>query len=465
VPIDYMVYTQAIFSGIMPKNAYCWRTDNNDSKEGFPISYRILILSLFWALSAVCANAAVQPSSVNLSVVASATDLAAIVNQSLPKEVYKGQGGLGTSVTVLRTGPVVVTASDNYLYFTLPIQLTFSYAIYESLPLKAGLRFKARVDVAPDWRLKTELYYIGLSDGLAESFKVGPLSLKPRSLVENISQPIQRVLAPIIDKKVNDTVQLKAKVAPLWQYAFNPTLVNKEFSAWLKLTPESIVMSPLLAANNQIQLCIGLITGAEITVGPKPAAVPTKALPPVTHLPAFDKNFHVQLAADIFFADLTNALKPALLDKTFGEDKKITIKDFELKGEDGRLVVALTTTGDFEGQLMVLAKPIFNPQNNSLTFENVDFDTKNAGWLIGAGSWLFSSKIRSTIKSKLDTAVVEQLEKARLKVSSALNSVQISDHVRMSGTVSKLSLGEANVLSDRLSVQVVAQGESKVNLK
>ena len=423
------------------------------------------MLSLFFSLGAVRAFAAVQPSSVNLNVVASTQDLTAIVNQSLPKEIYKGQGGLGTSVTVLRTGPAVVTASDNFLYLTLPVQLTFRYSMFESYPLKAGLKFKARVQVTPDWRLKTELYYTGLSDGLAESFKVGPLSLKPKSMVEYVSQPVQRLLAPIIDNKVNDAVQLRAKLSPLWQNAFNPILVSKDFSAWLKLTPSKIVMSPLSAANNQIQLSIGLITGAEITVGPKPAAAPAKALPPVQQLSAFDKNFHVQLATDIFFADLTGALKPVLLDKTFGEEKKITIKGFELRGEEGRLVVALTATGDFNGQLLVQAKPTYNARDNSLTFENVDFDTKNAGWLIGAGSWLFSSKIRNTIKAKLDTAVMEQLEKARLKASSALAFVQIGDHARLSGAVKSLSLGEASVLDDRLSLQVVAQGETSLNLK
>jgi hypothetical protein len=437
-----------------------------NSKEGLAIFYRILTLSLFLSLSAVGALAAVQPSSsVNLSIVASTTDLAAIVNQSLPKELYKGQGGLGTSVTVLRTGPVVVSASDNYLYLTLPVQLTFNYAMYQSPPLKAGLKFKARMNVTPDWRLKTELYFIGLSDGLAETFKVGPLSLKPRSMVESISQPVQRLLAPIIDNKVNDAVQLKAKISPLWQNAFNPMLVSKEFSTWLKLTPEKIVMSPLLAANNRIQLSIGLITGAEITVGPKPAAAPATPLQSVQQMPAFDKNFHVQLGADIFFADLTNALKPVLLDKTFGEDKKITIRGFELKGEQGRLVVVLSTTGDFEGQLIVQAKPTYNAQNNSLTFENVDFDTKNAGWLMSAGSWLFSSTIRSTIKSKLDTAIMEQLEQSRLKATTTLSSIQLTDHVKLSGAVKSLSLGEANVLDDRLSLQVVAQGEASVNLK
>ncbi len=252
------------------------------------------------------------PSSINLSVESSAADLAAIINQSLPKELYKGQGGLGTSVTVRRTGPVVVTASDNFVYLTLPVQLTFSNAFYESYPLRAGLRFKAKVNVTPDWRLRTELYYTGMSDNLADTFKLGPLSMNPKSLVENITQPVQKLLEPIIDSKINDSVQLRARIAPLWQKAFSPTLVSKEFSAWLKLTPEKIVMTPLYAANNRIRMSIGVITGAEIIVGPKPAAAPVKALPPVQQFPAFDKSFHIRLATDIFFADLVSCAEPGI---------------------------------------------------------------------------------------------------------------------------------------------------------
>jgi hypothetical protein len=420
---------------------------------------------LFLSLSTVSASAAVPPSSVNLSVETTAADLAAIINRSLPKELYKGEGGLGTSVTVLRTGPMAVTAADNLVYLTLPVQLTFSNFAYESYPLRAGLRFKAKFDVTPEWRIKTELYYTGLAENLADTFKLGPLSLKPKSMVENITQPVQRLLAPIVDAKINDSVQLRAKVAPLWQNAFSPKLVSKEFSTWLKLVPEKIVMSPLITANNRILLSIGVITAAEVTVGPKPAAAPVKPLPPVQHLPAFDKSFHVRLVADIYFADLAAALNPVLLDKTFGSDRKITVKSINLKGEEGRLVVVLTATGDFDGELTLLAKPVYNPGNKTLTFEDVDFDTRNAGWLATAGSWLFSSTIRSAIKEKLDSAVVEQLEKARLKASSALSSVQIGEHARLTGAVDSLSLGEATVLSDRLSVNVIARGESRVSLK
>jgi hypothetical protein len=426
---------------------------------------RILLTLLLLAFLAVDASAAVPASSINLGVQASTADLATIINQSLPKDLYKGQGVLGTSVTVLRTGPVAVTAADNYVYLAVPVQLTFKYALYESSPLRATLRFKAKVDVTPDWRLKTELYYTGLSDNLADTFKIGPVSLKPKSAVDNISQPVQRLLAPIIDRKINDAVQLQAKVAPLWQSAFAPKLVSKEFSAWLKLTPERIVMSPLLAARNQIQLSIGVITGAEITVGPQPVAVPAKALPPVQQLPSFDKAFHVHLPTEIFFADLVTALNPVLVDKTFGEDKKITVKHVNVKGADGRLVVVLDVTGAIDGEITVLAKPVCNPQSNSVTFEDVDFDTRHTGLLVTAGSWLFSSKIQSTIKSKLDTAVVEQLEKAKGKASSALSSVQLSEHVKLSGAVKSLSVGQTAVHNDHLFVHVTAEGDSTVSLK
>lgn len=410
-------------------------------------------------------SAAVPPSSINLSVEASAADLATIINQSLPKQLYTGQGGMGTAVTVLRGGLVTVTASDNFIHLTLPVQLILSNAVYESYPLRAGLRFKVKVNVTPDWRLKTELYYTGLSDNLADTFKLGPLSVKPKSMVENITQPVQKLLAPIIDRKVNDVIQLRTKIAPLWRNAFSPTLLSKEFCTWLKLTPEKIVMSPLMTVSNTIRLSMGVITGAEVTIGPKPAAAPVKPLPPVQHFSTFDKSFHIQLASDIFMADLVTALNPLLLDKTFGEDKKITIKNFNLRGEDGRLVVDLNATGDFNGALTLFAKPVYNAQNNSLTFENIDFDTRQAGWIVSAGSWLFKSSIRGVIKTKLDTTVVEQLEQVRLKASTLLSCVQVSDHVKLAGAVKSLSIGEATVLSDRLSVRVIAQGESHVRLQ
>lgn len=422
----------------------------------------LLCILLFCSAPAL---ASVPPSVINLSVETTAVDLAAIVNRTLPQELYKGQGGLGTSLRVQRNGQVMVSAADGFIFVTVPVQLTFSYGFYESSPMRVGLKFKVRVDVTPDWRLRADLHFIGLSDALPETLRLGPLVLKPKGVVEIISLPVQRLLAPVVDTRLNNLVQLPTRVSSFWQQAFTPVLVSKEYGVWLKLNPERIVISPLYAYTNQIKLSVGVISGVEVVVGPPPAAAPLRPLPPAQLVNSFDRQFHLQLASDIFLHDLSAVLQPVLLNKTFGDDKKVTVKQFSLKGEDGRLVVTLTTTGDFDGELTVLAKPVHDAKNNRLTFEQVDFDTRNAGWLISAGSWLFSSSVRSTIKNKLDGAVVEQLEKARQQATAAISTLRVADRLHLVGAVQTLALGEATVLTDRISVQVIASGEVGAVLK
>jgi hypothetical protein len=427
--------------------------------------FRYILPIIFLLFTALPATAGAPPSTLNLSITATAADLAALINRSLPNKLYEGQGMLGTTVTVTRTGPVGSTAADDYINLYVPVQLVFSNAFSQSYPLPAGLRFKARLQVTADWRIVTELYYTGLSEGLVDTIKLGPLSLKPKGAVEGITQPVQRYLAPIIDAKVNDAVRLREKVAPLWAGAFAPTLVSREFSTWLKLTPERIAMSPIRAADNQVRLALGVIAGAELIVGPKPEGTPPRPLPPVKITPTLDREFHLQLGVEIRFADLVTALQPVLIDKTFGTDSKVTVKSFSLKGSEGRLVVTLNTTGAFEGELTILARPVYNPAQNNLTFEEVDFDTRDAGWLVTTGSWLFGSGIRGTIKEKLDGAVAEQLAAARQKAGAALAAVRLAERVTLSGTISKLSPGAATVFDDRLTLQVTARGETGITLK
>ena len=427
----------------------------------------ISLLAVFLLSLTICeaAGNGVQSSTINLQVETSTADLGNILTRSIKKDLYRGEGSFGTSVEILRTGAVAATASNDFVYLTIPVQLTFGYGMFTTGPIKTDLRFKTKVNVTPDWLLKTELYFIGLSDGLTDTLRLGMVTLNLRSLVESVMQPVQKLLAPIIDNKLNETVKLRDKIAPLWRDAFTPVLIDNKFNAWLKMSPEKIVMSPLSATNNRLRVSIGLITTAEIVVGPKPTSTPARPLPKLQQLANFDNQFHIQLGTIIYFTDLVTALNPILINQTFGDDKKITIRSFSLKSDDGRLVIELAATGDFDGELTLVAKPVYNPQNNSLTFDNIEFDTRNAGLVVGVGGWLFNSTIRDAIKEKLNATIVAQLESARHKASAALARIQLADHVELSGTVKSLRLGEAIVATDRLSLQVTAQGESGIILK
>lgn len=427
---------------------------------------RQLFISLLLLLVSSSSFAAMPSSSVNLTIETTATELAGLINRSLPQEIYKGGGGSGApSVKVVRNGSAQLSAADDFIYITLPVQLTTGFALYESYPLKLSLKFKLKVSITPDWQLKSELYYVGLSEGLIENIRLGPISINPKGIVEGITLPVQRLLAPLINSKINNTLQLQQKVNGIWQQAFEPLLLNREFNSWLSLAPEKIVVSPLLARDNRLKLSAGIIASARVVVGARPTATAKRPLPQVTQAVSFDKHFHIALDSSIFFEELTKSLQPVLLDKSFGDEKKITIRRFELKGENDRLLVNMSSTGDFDGDLTVIARPVVNRETNSLTFEDVDFDTKNTGWLLSVGSWLFSSKIRSVIKEKLDSSVAEQLEMAKLKASTAISALKIGENAVLAGNVSRLTIDQAAVLPGRLDLLVVAEGECWILLR
>ena len=113
----------------------------------------ISLLSMLMMSSTICAaagNEAQHSSTINLRVETSTADLGNILNKSINKDLYKGQGSFGASVEIVRTGPVVVTSSNDYIYLSLPVQLTFGYGMFSTGPLKSNLRFKAKVNVTPD---------------------------------------------------------------------------------------------------------------------------------------------------------------------------------------------------------------------------------------------------------------------------------------------------------------------------
>ncbi len=148
-----------------------------------------------------------EPSTLNIPIEASTDDLARVLNQTVRKELYKGSTKTrGLSATVVRNGTIIVSAADNYLYVTLPITLSLSYGMFETSAIPLKLKFKAKADITPDWRLHTEIYYLGLSDLLAEEIGIGPLSFKPRSIMEGITQPLQKVVSDLVAQKTQRSV-------------------------------------------------------------------------------------------------------------------------------------------------------------------------------------------------------------------------------------------------------------------
>jgi len=405
-----------------------------------------------------------EASTLNIPIEASTDDLARVMNQTVGKELYKGSTTTrGLTADVVRNGPIVITAADNCLYITLPVGMTLSYGMFATRAISLKLKFKVKATITPDWRFHTEINYLGLSDLLAENIGIGPLSLKPRSIVEGITQPLQKVLSDLVTRKINEQIPLKAQIAKVWNMAQKPVLLDKNYNAWLRLTPREVMLYPLYAQNNRVRVSVGINTFAEMVVGPEPAAQPMLPLPNLKLVNTFDKTFRIALNADLFYKDLRAVLAPLLLDKQFDSDgKSIVIKDIDLYGDNDKLVVKLQTQGSLEGVFVLTAKPAFNTQTNVFSVEDVDFDMQTQSLLLKSADWFLHGTIRGMIQDKLNMNLTEQLERSRRMAEKALSRVQLVEHMFLKGVIKDLKFNDMVVQKDKISIQVYTEGESTV---
>lgn len=406
-------------------------------------------------------------SSISVPVEATSDEVAKALNKLVRKDLYKGSTKTkGLSADVVRNGPISVSAADNFLYFSVPVSLSLNYGMFDTPALPVVLKFRASARVSPDWQLVTEVRYLGLGNLFAEELGIGPLSFKPRSIVDGLTLPLQQMVSDQINRNVNQIFPLKTRVAKAWEAAQKPILVEKNYSAWLKLSPREVTLFPLTARDNKVSLSVGVTTAVQLVVGPEPAAAPPLPLPPLKLVNSIDRNFRIALGAEIFYKDLVNAAAPMLLNKEFTSDgKSIVLKNFELYGNGDKFVIKVETQGALDGVLYLTGKPHFDTRTNVFSVEDVDFDLKTESLLLQSADWFLHSTIKSRIQEKLNMDLSQRMEHSRELAGKAIAQRQLLDHVILKGNIRTLKFSDVLVQKDKISIQVYAEGESAIVLQ
>jgi hypothetical protein len=406
-------------------------------------------------------------STLNVAIEASSDDLARTLNQVVGREIYKGATGTkGLAADVVRSGPIAVSAADNYLYLTVPVTVSLSYGIFQGPTVSSRLKFRVNARVTPDWRITTEIAYLGLADQMADEIGIGPISIRPRAIVEGITQPVQKLLSDAVNRKINEAFPLKAQAARAWRAAHKPVLLDRNYNAWLKITPRDVMLSPLSARNNQVRVSIGISAFAELVVGPEPPAAPLAPLPNLKLVNGFDKGFRIALNADLYYKDILAIASPLLLNKRFDADgKSIVLKDFDVYGSGDRLVVRVATEGSLDGVFYLTCKPCFDPQTHVFSVKEIDFDMNTKSLLLQSANWFLHGTIRDAIQEKLNMDLTRRLEESREMARKAMARVNLVENVILKGDVTSLRFGDAIVQKDRISIQVYTEGEAAVGLQ
>lgn len=406
-------------------------------------------------------------SRLTITLEASERDLSDTLNRLTPRELYRGSAGVsGLTALVQRNGAIVVHAADNFIHLSVPVTLTLKYGFFESRPLAARLSFKLAASITSDWRLVPQVQYTGLSDLLADEVGIGPISIRPRNIIEQFTQPVQRTLTELVGRKLNEKFPLRPEVAKVWNAAQKPILLDKRYSAWLVLNPQEVQLYPLYANQQQVRVGVGVTSFAELVVGPEPQARPVTPLPKLRPASGQDRSFRVALHTDLYYRDILKIAAPLLLDKEFGSNgRSVVLKGMDLYGNGDRLVIKLETAGSLEGTLYLTCRPVFNPQTGVFSVDEVDFDLQTQDLLVKTAEWFLHGTIRTTIQERLNVDLSQRLQQAREMADKALGRVKLAEGLFLVGSVKNVRLNDVLVQQDRLSIQVYTEGEAAVVLR
>lgn len=403
-------------------------------------------------------------SSLNITIEASSNDLSSNLNRFTPKVLYKGSTiARGLTALILRNGPIIASVADDYIYVTIPVTISMSYSIFEIPAIANKLKFRLNAKVTPDWKINADVFFMGLSELLADNVGVGTLSINPRSVVEGITQSMQRSLSDLFSRKLNEKFPLKAQVTKAWNAVQKPILLDKNYNAWLKISPREVLLYPFQARNNRIKVSVALKSFTELVIGPAPPAPVTVPLPELKLVNDSDRTFRVALTTDLYYKDILKIASPLLLNKKISDDgKNVILKDFDLYGNGDRLMIKLETTGDLEGTFYLTCRPAFNPLTNVFSVEDVDFEMQSRDLLLQTAAWFLHGTIRDSIQEKLNLDLTQRLAQAREMAGKAMARINLADNVFLTGSVKTMKLNDVMVQKDKLSIQIYAEGETAI---
>jgi hypothetical protein len=251
-----------------------------------------------------------------------------------------------------------------------------------------------------------------------------------------------------------------------WKAIYKPLLLDKNYRAWLQITPHEILLYPFYARNNQFKIAAGITTSAELIVGAEPISRIPAPLPALKLVKTYDKNFRIALAADLYYRDIVTIASPLLLNREFvSEGKSVLLKSFDVSGSGDRIIIKLETSGSLEGTLYLTGRPQFDPQTKMFSVVDVDFDIQTRDLLVKTADWFLHGTIRSTIQEKLNVNMEQKLKETQELLQKSISRIQLLEHVFLKGSISSLKISDVVVQKEKISIQVYSEGETGIEFE
>lgn len=300
--------------------------------------------------------------------------------------------------------------------------------------------FNTSITLNPNWTITTQTQPNGFRWITKPALDYGSIKIPITSTVESSLKEQQADFCKIIDEKMEAQLNFQQYALMAWNLFSQPFHVSEEYNTWLKITPQSVMVTPLKFYSNAIDLNIGIETFSETITGSKPLSGNLlNKVPNFTYIPYLDNQFLLQTTANIPYSEATRMAKEMFLNKTFEfRDGKanVTITGINVYGQGERLVIEAETEGSVEGTSYISGIPVYDKTKRKVVLSNTQYKLKSSNVLHKAGVLLFQGKIVKMIEEEYGIPTEDIEDASRKSTEEAFNETYSG--LKMNGKINRL---------------------------
>jgi len=259
-------------------------------------------------------------------------------------------------------------------------------------------------------------------------------------------------------------VDLKPQVQQLWN-KLNVSY-NLYGLGWLKINPQKIRLTSLIARNDSLNIFLGMTA--------KPVISFEKSADLMTLAPNLDNSiskpgFNIFLDAVLNYDSLSHIINAQLKGKEFdlsnGKSKKVlVVENCRIYGTGNeRLIIKMSFSGSNSGIAYFTGKPYYDVNKKMIEVKDIEFDVKTKNLLLKSADWLFNKRITNEIArvSKFDLSTY--IDTAKIMINRQLNTEWIKG-IKTTGGISDLKIAGFYPLTEYFIIRSNANGDLMIKV-
>lgn len=422
--------------------------------------------------------AATTPSTLQIPIVIEREALVGLVNAQMPVVLLREDNfqGYGVELEVTRVGDMSMAFRQNpdkkdgpgALHYEVPLQIDVAKsALFSSLKANGtlNLRFVTRLSVGTDWAVKASTTLQGHTWTKTPELSFGPINIPINGLTSKLIQRMEGRITSEIDAGIEENVDLKTVLAPLYRDMGLPKILSEEYAGYLVANPETIGLGPLEEENGGMGTTLELTLRPKLGLGAPPVGYPAE-MPENSGVTSSSNEFELSIQSLLGFEDMQRVLGKALLDTTLSQaGRSATVEEVDLYGQDERLVIGLRMIGDYTGWAYLRAQPVFDADSERVKLQDIDItlDTKNI--LYKTIGYLFQNRIKKELNKQIGDQVAAQLTGIRVEINKQLSGKEVTPGIRVEGAAHRVDIVESLVTPEGLSAELRFEGSLSVRVK